>query len=348
MNIGAAMIVRNEEAHLERCLASIAGLCDEIVVVDTGSTDRSIDIARSFGARVVERVWAADFAAARNVALEHVESPWALTIDADEAVTASDPCLVDATLRRPAVVVATVRQSPKLGWTECDEPRLTRTCHGLRYERAVHERIVGFSAEAVARAPIRIQHHGYESVDELVRKAARDLPIIERELTIRPDDNFLVAMRGKCLARLSDHRAACEAWQVGVDRDDRNCAALFIQHQLERGARCDELTDTMLTRFPDDVDLRWLAAQHALLDRDHERVIEVLDPLTRVDERDLTRGSRPRESVGAGLHERIGRSHLALRQPAEAASAFGRAAGLAGGTTRHAALQRLAANLVPA
>ncbi|WP_299641803.1 glycosyltransferase, partial [Devosia sp.] len=69
MRISACLIVKNEQPFLDGCLLSLGGLVDEIVVVDTGSTDTSIGIARRHGARVIEWAWRSDFAAARNVGL---------------------------------------------------------------------------------------------------------------------------------------------------------------------------------------------------------------------------------------------------------------------------------------
>ncbi|NUP96812.1 MAG: glycosyltransferase family 2 protein, partial [Planctomycetaceae bacterium] len=78
------VIAKNEEAMLSDCLASVRGLADAIVVVDTGSSDRTVEIAREHGAKVVHHEWSEDFAAARNAALPHVSSGFLLVLDADE------------------------------------------------------------------------------------------------------------------------------------------------------------------------------------------------------------------------------------------------------------------------
>ena len=80
------MIVRDEEINLPRCLESVRGIFDEIVVADTGSTDRTADIARSFGAKVFDFVWVASFAAALNEALAHATGDFAFWLDADDVV----------------------------------------------------------------------------------------------------------------------------------------------------------------------------------------------------------------------------------------------------------------------
>ena len=84
------MIVRNEGALLGNCLDSVQGLIDELVVIDTGSTDNTIEIARNYGARVSEFRWTEDFSAARNHALQMATAAWILVLDADETLSRQD------------------------------------------------------------------------------------------------------------------------------------------------------------------------------------------------------------------------------------------------------------------
>jgi GT2 family glycosyltransferase len=88
--ISVCLIVKDEEAMLPSCLESIADLADEIVVYDTGSTDRTIELARAVGARVIEGYWDESFARARNAALAHAHGEWVVSLDADETLL-SDP-----------------------------------------------------------------------------------------------------------------------------------------------------------------------------------------------------------------------------------------------------------------
>ncbi len=83
------MIVRDEEENLPHCLESVGGLFDQIVVVDTGSVDRTRELARQFGAQVFEFTWIDDFAAARNAALEHATGDYAFWLDADDVIEPS-------------------------------------------------------------------------------------------------------------------------------------------------------------------------------------------------------------------------------------------------------------------
>ena len=84
MRISACMIAKNEEKNIARCINSYKSIVDEIVVIDTGSTDRTIEIAQDLGAVVYNYRWNNDFAAAKNYALSKVNGDWAIVLDADE------------------------------------------------------------------------------------------------------------------------------------------------------------------------------------------------------------------------------------------------------------------------
>ena len=99
--LSLAMIVKNEAANLGRCLESVRGLVDEMVVVDTGSEDGTPALAQAHGARLGHFPWRDDFAAARNASLELCRGDWILLLDADEAVGAADHAAIRQALERP-------------------------------------------------------------------------------------------------------------------------------------------------------------------------------------------------------------------------------------------------------
>ena len=180
--VTACLIVRNEEAHLPRCLTSVKGLADEIVVHDTGSTDRTLEIARDFGATVSEHPWTSDFAFHRNRAFEMATGRWRLTIDADEAVCDTDIAETRRRLEQDGLPdVLLVRMflaypgEKELGFLA---PRLTRTSAGIRYRHPIHEQL-DITDAAAGLSNLTLDHVGYRDPEALVRKERRNLAIAE-------------------------------------------------------------------------------------------------------------------------------------------------------------------------
>ena len=103
--LSLSMIVRNEEARLANCLASVEGFADEIVVVDTGSIDGTVAIAEQAGARIEQMEWPGDFAPARNHALKFLTGDWVLVLDADEQLRPEVIPSLKALMAQPDVLV---------------------------------------------------------------------------------------------------------------------------------------------------------------------------------------------------------------------------------------------------
>jgi tetratricopeptide (TPR) repeat protein len=194
--IALCMIVRNEVVFLPRCLEAAAPWVDELVVVDTGSTDGTQELARSRGARVVEWAWRDDFAAARNESLRHARAEWILILDADEFLTeGSGPALRRACAEAAADVVAyeikivCPREGDgglvRLNWF----PRLFKNLPGVAFEGVIHEQVVGslVGRGRVARAPVEAQHAGYTlSAEQMAVKARRNLTLLKKQLRQDP------------------------------------------------------------------------------------------------------------------------------------------------------------------
>jgi glycosyltransferase involved in cell wall biosynthesis len=139
--VSACLIVRDEAKRLARCLGSLRGVVDEIVVLDTGSQDDTIAIAESFGAKVGHFDWVDDFAAARNAALALATSDWVLSIDADEWLTNAS-VLADAVAVADAIAYrVTLVNHLDQGRKEPESiTRLFRRHPAIRFEGCIHER----------------------------------------------------------------------------------------------------------------------------------------------------------------------------------------------------------------
>jgi GT2 family glycosyltransferase/tetratricopeptide (TPR) repeat protein len=222
--ISACMIVKDEERDLPACLASLEDLADEIVVYDTGSSDRTRDIAREAGATVIEGHWDDDFGRARNAALAECTGRWILHIDADE-VAHADPVTVRAQLHRrstPDALMVPIDNLLRAGSTASythTAARLFRRDRG-HWEGRLHERVVARPGEPPLSAGpaegIRLGHTGY--LDETIGqrdKIARNLRLAEAALAAGDEDPASANLNlGRALVtarRLDDALPAFEA-----------------------------------------------------------------------------------------------------------------------------------------
>jgi glycosyltransferase involved in cell wall biosynthesis len=200
LQISACLIVKNEEADLDRCLASLHPYLRQIVVVDTGSTDNTVQIAEKYGATIGHFPWTGDFAAARNQSLKLAEEPWILVIDADECMTPESVPLLERILTLIDILAVEVVVN-NLDDNGEGRPmkivRLFRNMPALRFERAIHETIdmavmeqCAKLSKTIAESAVTLNHYGYMK-EKLQRKSGRNLEIMRRELKKDPDDLYL-------------------------------------------------------------------------------------------------------------------------------------------------------------
>jgi glycosyltransferase involved in cell wall biosynthesis len=215
--ITLAMIVRNEEQTLPRCLESVRGAVDEIIVVDTGSSDNTVAVAKHYGAEVYHVAWCDDFAAARNESLRHAHGEWILYLDADEQLTpesaatirqlvASQPPSIGGLL---CMIVSPHRQGS--GGVETHRgayPRLFRN-YGyprLAFRGRVHEQITPAIIEcggAIIPSPIVIWHSGYDIAQHrLEEKVRRNYRLLIQHVQEEPLNAYAWFQLGQTLARM--------------------------------------------------------------------------------------------------------------------------------------------------
>ena len=161
--VSLCMIVKNEAHCLARCLFHTKPMVDEMIIVDTGSTDQTVDIAKCFGAIVHHHNWNDDFSEARNVSLSHATGKWVLVLDADELISPSDRSRLSDTIRRPDPAFAAYRfetrnyiddvgiegwqqndgryeeEEVALGWYPSRKVRLFPNDNRIRFANRVHE-----------------------------------------------------------------------------------------------------------------------------------------------------------------------------------------------------------------
>ncbi len=210
-SLSLCMIVKNEERFLRNCLESVKDVVDEVVIVDTGSTDGTLDIAREYGAKIVPYEWNDDFAEARNLSLEHATGNWVLWLDADEEIApGSGPLFREAMRNAPAEVGGymvkfhnwlTSAARPKPGQEMGGEMavhhacRLFRRVDGVKFEGRIHEQNLR-SLQALGYTYARfdgllIDHFGYAGeIMTLRNKHERFIRMLTREVEECPDEGF--------------------------------------------------------------------------------------------------------------------------------------------------------------
>lgn len=183
--LSVCMIVKNEERMLPRCLQSIKNIADEIIVVDTGSTDRTMEIARSFGARVYEHPWQKDFSLHRNQSISYATGDWILQIDADEELDpGSEEVLRNAIANAPerlAGYAVSIRDFDRQGQVRLvfHYPRLYRNRIGVYYQGIVHNQVVLPGPSAISS--IVLNHYGYDlDRKTMLRKFKRSIALLRK------------------------------------------------------------------------------------------------------------------------------------------------------------------------
>lgn len=200
--ITLCMIVRNEENNLPRSLQSVKGLADELIVVDTGSVDNTVQVAEQFGAKVIFHPWKSDFSQARNTALTKATGDWILCLDADEALTEKTAEMLRALLDAPDVegyffdivnFTGKNADSSRLVHQSC---RLFRNRKTYQFSGRIHEQIVQSILRSrpgaqLLKTNLQIYHYGYlEGNEERRAKVERNIRLLQLELQQNPENAF--------------------------------------------------------------------------------------------------------------------------------------------------------------
>ena len=197
MSISVCMIVKNEEKWLEQCLNSIKNLADEIIIVDTGSSDKTKEIAKKFTDKVFDYEWKNDFSDARNFAISKANSDWILSLDADESISSIDFGKIKEITENPEAnayhfiwrdynnnvgIVGWKSSKEDIypeskianGYTEHYVLRLFQNSKGYEFEGKIHETLQNSIEKRYGKiflTDIAIHHYGsLKNKDELLRK----------------------------------------------------------------------------------------------------------------------------------------------------------------------------------
>ena len=273
-SLTASLIVRDAAPRLAGCLESIRAVVDQIVVLDTGSTDRTQELAAACGAEVREAPWPDDFAAARNQALAWARGAWVLSIDADERLQPTSRAALDAVLARPDTVGLTVLMHADPSYTPYRDLRLFRNAPDIRFEGIIHESVGASLQRRIAESGGRIAASGlaidHLPVEDDGARQARDLPLLRRTLAGDPDQPYCWYRLGLIHEARHEVDEASAAWwaavaavrRVGLRRPSDSLAfARLVEGALDRGEDPAELLREASRRFPEDAALLWLTGR---------------------------------------------------------------------------------------
>ncbi|HEY5194118.1 MAG TPA: glycosyltransferase [Solirubrobacteraceae bacterium] len=301
MGLSLCMIVRDEQEMLPRCLASVADAVDEMVIVDTGSTDATVEIARSFGARVIFHEWTGSFAEARNVSLEAATGDWLLCLDADEVLIGEDAPLLRALAGRTWREAFYLSETNYTGDLEDGTAvthnalRVFRNRPEYRFEGRLHEQIAhclpGYLPERLEASGVRIEHYGYLGVVRDSReKSRRNIELLRLQQSESPSNAFLhynlgseYAAAGDPVAALAELERSWELLDVLPDRESYEFAPALMSRLVKALRACGRPADAIaraeqgLERFPEFTDLVLEQAIAAIALAQEERAVELLE-----------------------------------------------------------------------
>ncbi len=329
LRLSLCMIVRDEERMLPRCLAAVAAAVDEIVVVDTGSTDATIEIARSFGARVIEREWTGSFAEARNASFDAAHGDWLMYLDADELLVREDAALLRSLTGRTWREAFYVSETNHTGDLEVgtavrhDALRIFRNRPEYRFEGRLHEQIAhrlpGYLPERIETTEVRVEHYGYlGAVRDAREKSRRNIELLRLQQAESQPTPFLhynlgceYAAAGDRAAALVEFERSWELIEAASNRDGFLFAPALLSRLVKALRACGRSQEALeraeqgLERFPAFTDLVLEQALAAIALGQDERAIELC-------ERCIEMGDAPRRytaTVGCGSY--LPRVHLA-------------------------------------
>lgn len=275
--VSLCMIVRNNEKTLDDCLASIQPWVDEMIVVDTGSTDRTSEIAESYGAKVFAIPWPDSFAIARNESLRRASGEWIFWMDSDDTISRENGQRLRELLssNHPENVLGFIMQvhCPNHGSdgacdaTIVDHIKLFRNRPDLRFEGRIHEQVMPAIRRAggeVIWTDVFVEHSGSDqSPAGRSAKQQRDLRLLAMESAEHPNSSFVNFNLGMTYADMDDHETAStylarsiELSESGESHLRKAYALLVASHcHLGRFEEARRICFRGLEHFPHDTEL---------------------------------------------------------------------------------------------
>ncbi|MBN1381299.1 MAG: glycosyltransferase [Deltaproteobacteria bacterium] len=218
--ISLCMIVRNEEACLGRCLDSVRHCVDEMIVVDTGSTDRTVEIAKKYGAKVFYHPWENDFSKHRNQSLSYATGDWILQLDADEELFADAGPILSETVQKGDAdychcLFYDVDQNGVVQGV-FNLIRLFRNGLSMFFTQKIHNQLQVVGTGAFSH--IRVKHYGYDlSPEKMEEKHIRTTTLLKEMLEQNPEDVYCRHQLAASYSLHKDYETAIDQGLMALD-----------------------------------------------------------------------------------------------------------------------------------
>ncbi|MBX3110289.1 MAG: glycosyltransferase [Fimbriimonadaceae bacterium] len=339
-DISLCMIVKNEERTLADCLNSVKPFVREMLVLDTGSSDRTIEIAKECGAIVREMAWPDSFALARTESMRNAKGKWIMWVDADDTLPLScGETIVQAVASAPEDVigfVVPVRFLEDQGnGTEVDHVKVFRNFPGLEWEGRIHEQILASLRNAspdgrLARLNAYVLHSGYDTSETgQAKKRERDEKLLKLDLEERPNHPFVLFNLGMTAHYTDGHEEALDWLRKSIEvsgKDESHLRKAFalLVGSLKALGKMDEAQkecEKGLERVPNDPELLFLLAGLAANRGDHEQAVKLYQESLKGDTGGAFTSMDPGIRGWKALHN-VALSHLALGDWDSAKSAW--------------------------
>ena len=235
MRLSVCMIVKNEQEFIENCLRSVQPIADEIILVDTGSSDKTIEIARQFNVKVFPFQWIDDFSAARNESLKQAGGEWILQIDADETLDKASLEELKHITSQPDTDAFSVSvrnyhlPQDMVKFLDSRQIRLFRNRSEYRYRNKIHEQITLSIEENGGRiqdSSILIHHYGYQTQN--TQKAQRNRILLEKSVQDNPGDGYLQFKLGETYKALQQNKAAKNCFLKALNSNGRGLSSEIL------------------------------------------------------------------------------------------------------------------------
>ncbi len=251
MDISVCVIARNEDNHIEECLKRLRPCKFEVIVVDTGSIDRTMELAATYTDKIFEFEWCSDFSAARNYSIEQASNDWILIIDCDEYLENVNLLDIDRICKdNPEKIGLIQRNNPYTiqGVKTIVNERIGRLFNRkyCRYEGSIHERVmpVDGSEPEYIEVPLTVYHEGYVTESDKRTRATRNLEMLLADIKEKGPDSYKYYQLGRNYVYMNDYVKAVNYYELGLGMPNNPRDSYVISMMESYGYCLLEMEDT--------------------------------------------------------------------------------------------------------